>query len=284
VINAAPTTTAAGASQQFGYFTYIRGLAPTSQAGIQDEHSALFTFFSSGTITGLARGNVYNLIDVQGTTTIYLVTGRGGDFSDPDSFRSGAPVLTASFSQHVVLNTSDRNFSTVFLNKVTAVTPFALGAACFQLGRVGQLFQQVNAGQQDARNPLLGSYSGAALGAGGAPLKAVLTGGAFNMGAATGSGSATVFLSPSLGIVCFDLSVSGIVLPATASHIHKGAAGVAGPVVVPFAPLPNGSASGCTFGVDPGLINDILANPANYYVNVHNAPYPAGAIRGQLTM
>jgi hypothetical protein len=27
----------------------------------------------------------------------------------------------------------------------------------------------------------------------------------------------------------------------------------------------------------------LRANPAHYYVNVHNKPYPEGAIRGQLT-
>jgi hypothetical protein len=33
---------------------------------------------------------------------------------------------------------------------------------------------------------------------------------------------------------------------------------------------------------DPELVADIAANPSEYYVNVHNKPYPAGAIRGQL--
>jgi hypothetical protein len=75
--------------------------------------------------------------------------------------------------------------------------------------------------------------------------------------------------------------VSGIA-PATAAHIHVGAAGVAGPVVVPLAP-PTGTSSGCVTGVSPELIKAITQNPQNYYVNVHNAEFPAGALRGQLS-
>ena len=55
-----------------------------------------------------------------------------------------------------------------------------------------------------------------------------------------------------------------------------------GPVVVPFtAPGANGTSSGCA-SASATLIDDILANPAGYYVNVHTREHPAGAIRAQL--
>ncbi len=102
-----------------------------------------------------------------------------------------------------------------------------------------------------------------------------------------GTGTAMVLISrPATGPgeICFSIHVSGIKLPATASHIHSGAAGVPGPVIVPFqAPDASGNSSGCTENVDRTLIASILAQPGNYYVNVHNADFPAGAMRGQLT-
>ena len=88
---------------------------------------------------------------------------------------------------------------------------------------------------------------------------------------------------------CFLLRWSGIGAP-TASHIHSGRAGVAGPVVVPFfqpgvnaASLPDtlSSVAGCV-EVDPALAARIAARPASWYVNIHTADFPAGAIRGQL--
>jgi CHRD domain len=65
-------------------------------------------------------------------------------------------------------------------------------------------------------------------------------------------------------------------------HIHKGAASVSGPVVVPFTPPgADGNSSGCTQS-PTSLIDDIVANPAGYYVNVHTKEHPGGAIRSQL--
>jgi hypothetical protein len=67
------------------------------------------------------------------------------------------------------------------------------------------------------------------------------------------------------------------------AHIHFAPAGVAGPVVVNFDPPVNGSSEGCTNAVDPAVAQNILTHPEQYYVNVHNAEWPAGAVRGQLS-
>ena len=96
-----------------------------------------------------------------------------------------------------------------------------------------------------------------------------------------GIGFATVTVNPGQGVLCYELSVSGIA-PATAAHIHEAPPGVAGPVVVTLEAPTDGSSGGC---IDVGrvLAKEILKDPADYYVNVHTAEYPAGALRGQLS-
>jgi hypothetical protein len=89
-------------------------------------------------------------------------------------------------------------------------------------------------------------------------------------------------LNKGKGEVCYELTVSGIA-PAIAAHIHVGPPGIAGPVLVPLAPPSSGSVSACATGVDAELIKAIAKNPGDYYVNVHNADFPAGAVRGQLS-
>jgi hypothetical protein len=95
--------------------------------------------------------------------------------------------------------------------------------------------------------------------------------------------------------VCWFIIVNKIALPATGAHIHVGAAGASGNIVVPLgnpakkAPVMGrgvGLARGCT---DPATatytdaqLDAIWANPSGYYVNVHTSEFPAGAIRGQL--
>ncbi len=97
-----------------------------------------------------------------------------------------------------------------------------------------------------------------------------------------GSGTAAITLNQGTGEVCFELTVSDIA-PAVAAHIHVAPVGVAGPVVVTLTPPTSGSSSGCVTGADSELIKAIRQDPSAYYVNVHNAEFPAGAVRGQLS-
>ena len=115
--------------------------------------------------------------------------------------------------------------------------------------------------------------------AGGRPLTAELVGSAEVpvAGDPDGIGHAEITLNQGLGEVCWDIMVADIATPL-AAHIHRGEAGVPGGVVVPLSP-----GSGCIDGVDADLIKDIRQNPSNYYVNVHNAEFPGGALRGQLS-
>ncbi len=87
--------------------------------------------------------------------------------------------------------------------------------------------------------------------------------------------------------LCYVLTVDKIAT-ATAAHIHEGPAGSNGPVVVNLAAPGDGNAADCLTEGEAGkfvgdqTVAEILANPEDYYVNVHNAEYPGGAIRGQL--
>ncbi len=100
-------------------------------------------------------------------------------------------------------------------------------------------------------------------------------------GDSDGSGTAIVSVNPSAERLCYELTASGIA-PATAAHVHDGPAGAAGPIVAGLTPPADGSSSGCV-AADKALLKDIKKNPAEYYVNVHNADFLAGAIRGQLS-
>lgn len=96
-----------------------------------------------------------------------------------------------------------------------------------------------------------------------------------------GSGTASITLDEANDEVCWEITVEGIEA-ATAAHIHRGAAGTAGPVVVPLSAPETGSSDGCA-EADSELIEEILATPSEFYVNVHNEEFPGGAIRGQLS-
>jgi hypothetical protein len=116
---------------------------------------------------------------------------------------------------------------------------------------------------------------------GGAPLSASLTGPVSNQ-----TGTAALTANAGQQEVCFVIQVANLP-PVTAAHIHLGAANVNGPIVVPLfsfsPPTAETSFRGCVHG-DRDVITAILRNPSGYYVNVHTTQFPAGAIRGQLSL
>lgn len=96
------------------------------------------------------------------------------------------------------------------------------------------------------------------------------------------SGSATLSFDAEQGQVCYEVT-HDVEPPPFGWHIHVGEAGVNGDIVVNFFTDPQGVVplEGCA-DVDSALANEILADPSGFYVNLHNEPFPDGAIRGQL--
>ena len=118
---------------------------------------------------------------------------------------------------------------------------------------------------------------------GGSKLSTVMTGAAEvpGPGDPDGRGEAKIIVNPGKSQICWEINVRDIDT-ATAAHIHSAFPGAAGPVVVGLSPpVTNNNSTGCET-VDRGIVDAIRKSPQGYYVNVHNATYPAGAIRGQL--
>ncbi len=101
-------------------------------------------------------------------------------------------------------------------------------------------------------------------------------------GEPSATGSSVVTLNSHTGRVCYFVHETGIAEAVTAGHIHRGAAGTAGPVVIPFRAPRHGVTAGCTTA-DRTLVQSIIDNPSGFYTNLHSLTFPGGAIRGQLT-
>jgi CHRD domain/PEP-CTERM motif len=92
-----------------------------------------------------------------------------------------------------------------------------------------------------------------------------------------GFGLALLAIDNVANTVSWSILALGIDLPLTGAHIHAAPAGVNGGVIVNFSAQLSGSGL-----ADPDLALITPGSAANYYVNLHNAAYGSGAIRGQL--
>jgi hypothetical protein len=118
---------------------------------------------------------------------------------------------------------------------------------------------------------------------------------------ATGSGTATVTIvttkdaagNVTAATTTFVVNLQGFPpnTPINIAHIHQAAAGVNGSIVVNSGitagqnVLTNGSGSftASNITITPvDIANQILANPAGFYFNVHSTVNPGGVARGQL--
>jgi len=98
--------------------------------------------------------------------------------------------------------------------------------------------------------------------------------------ASPATGLATLVLNDATLMMTYQLDYSGLLGPTTASHIHRGAAGVAGPVVYPLAlgNFPSGAQG--VVQINAADLPDLLN--LGMYVNIHTTVFPGGEIRGQV--
>lgn len=124
-------------------------------------------------------------------------------------------------------------------------------------------------------------------------LEGAAAGGASVTMTPTGTGAYSLDITFQLGGFLRPLPIPGLEngTAIVAGHIHQGAAGTNGPVVVPFpislaGPIltPTGTVLLTLTGipVTAAVGQAILANPSGFYVNLHSGVNPGGVVRGQL--
>jgi hypothetical protein len=94
------------------------------------------------------------------------------------------------------------------------------------------------------------------------------------------SGSAT-FTVKTNGTICCDFTFNTTTPSSVVvlTHIHSGGATTNGPVVVDFG----GELERCV-PISKALTDQLRANPAGFYANIHTNTFPDGAVRDQLSL
>jgi hypothetical protein len=132
---------------QYGYLSRITGLDTIFSGTPQNESTAIFTFYNDTATTRVINNGPLRIVNREGTATFYLNPSAGADFTNPESFRAGTPVMTASLTHQVLLDTTVNKFITQFSLTVTSVTDFRVDHHDVRLAKVGQKYTWIVYGQ-----------------------------------------------------------------------------------------------------------------------------------------
>ena len=116
-------------------------------------------------------------------------------------------------------------------------------------------------------------------------LYAIMTGAAERPGPGDpdGIGRSVITINDATNQLCLALQFVNVTLPTTGLHIHVAGPESPGPIVVPFANPTTNQFTQCVTVENEALLDNIAANPQQYYINLHTLPgFGPGAIRGQL--
>ena len=101
-----------------------------------------------------------------------------------------------------------------------------------------------------------------------------------------GTGYGTVLLNDAENLITVNENWSGLLAPATASHIHGPALpGVNAGVLFPLSGVPAATAGTIpeqSFAISAAQV--VQLKGGLYYFNVHTSAYPGGEIRGQIVI
>ena len=101
--------------------------------------------------------------------------------------------------------------------------------------------------------------------------------------ASPASGFGQVILNAAQNQITVDENWSGLLAPATASHIHNAPPNANGPVIFPLSGVPAATAGAIptqTFSITAAQVAQLFGG--NMYFNIHDSTFPGGEIRGQL--
>jgi len=128
------------AAIQFGYLSRVVGLDAIFTGTPQNETNAVFTFYNDTATTRVINNGPLRIVNREGTATFYLNPAAGATFTNPDSFRAGTPVMTATLTHQVVSDTVQNSFITQFSLTVTSAEEFTVGGEAKRLGHPGEKF------------------------------------------------------------------------------------------------------------------------------------------------
>jgi hypothetical protein len=158
-------------SVQYGYLTLLREVDKvftTDDPTHQNEKTARFTFYNdSVTQRVITHGNLL-IINREGTSTIYFNENPTGDLTtpNPDSFRSGKPILSTTWRHQVIFEPPPLtgHFFVHFENVVTSTDAFEFDGRELHIGRVGNRFRVNLVGDSDPAGKVNGKFAGYAVG------------------------------------------------------------------------------------------------------------------------
>ena len=160
VLNASATQ-----SLQYGYLSSVPDLITiaTTDAPVS-EANALLTFYNDTTTQQVINNGPIRVIDRTGASTIFFNPSGGGDFTNPDSFRTGTPIQTCSLRHQVVIDTSTGYFTAAFEMTITSVRVFQANGLSYVLGRPGEVYHWSVYGKLTQQGPPSAQIAGFASG------------------------------------------------------------------------------------------------------------------------